>query len=1305
MRFKIFLLSFLFLFSLSGCSKLQPVVGDRTSNFWQSTSGTFISLIGNGYDILINGVNRYLNFNSISGSSGYGIRDNSGTIEYKNSGGSWKSISSGSGGGIALTDLSNTVTGENYSTTTGVTSLVSGYVIPLTASTSQWQTAYGWGNHAGLYDLLGQATSTLNSHLSTYNHDNFNTAYVDRLKWDGGSSSLNAATGRSSLGLGSMALESNTGTNTINTVGTISSGIWQGTTIKNTYIASSSYWKGYQDFSASNPITYNNNTGAIGWTNSNNYITLGSISANSPISYNNGTGVFSVSANYSIPLTASTTEWANKQNALTFPLATNLGGTGSTSLSMYLLPVDTIGGVATTTNLHEAYRQFWSSGVLYGADITDNGNGTVNLSASEAELRSSSSSFSPLYTVAVPAQNNIGLTDNSSNYIYADYNGGSPKYGTTTSITGFNCQDKCLAWAVSREGNTLNIVDFRYQNVDFSKKYRRLLLDVSPFQHAQGGSVLSSPSSLYLAETSGKYYYGFSAVDQIAFDTSVGGTANANVFQYYWRNGSGGWNSVTGQKLLDNNGYDNNSGATTSLTLLHYKVDWVYNILSNPARLAVVYSQADYTTLSGAQAATPPSSLPASLSETGYLIGRVIIQKSAATPTEIDSSFTTTFNPSVASNHNDLAGIQGGGAGEYYHLTLAQYNNYPNLITLSSLSNTATGLTYNNNTGVTSLTSGYSIPLFASTTNWETSYADRFKWDGSSSGLVPATGRTSLGLGSMAIEANTGTSTITTLGTISTGIWNAGSLTSSGQLTVNGAGDNLINGPLEIASTTHYPSSILTMTSSSPSYLQAVLNNVSNTSSSSADYVVGNSLSTDSSYYTDFGQNSSGFSQANWTINGANDGYLYTSDSNLSVGVASSTSYLNFFTGGTLISNERMRITSSGLVGIGTTTPSDTLTVLGNFNLSGAFKDSSKATGTSGQFLSSTGTSTQWVNITGGGDMLKANNLSDVASSSVAANNLGNPWGSIDGQVPFWNASTNKWDKGTTLNFASATQDLMIGTTTDSGFSLDIFDNNKNLLRLLQGSSTQYARIDYCVIGGRCFTSGVGGPSEATYGLANDFYVFDYTASATRLVIDSTGNLGIGTSAPSQMLTVGATTSSQFLVNNSGAIVGLTGISGVSGTMDFTGAGVFKITNSGTLVTNSAGSIGIDTTSNQFRYYGTATSTLSPILTPSFTLASTTLYGGAATSTIPLGPAGYNETWSSALCNSNGASGVGTTTLRFGNNTTWTNTLTVTSTPYNLTLSSNNAFPLATTRFVQVITTAGSPNYISCTIRKTIDPD
>jgi hypothetical protein len=55
--------------------------------------------------------------------------------------------------------------------------VVTGDVTGANLNISNWNTAYGWGNHAGLYDVLGQATSTLTSHTTTYNHANYDTAY------------------------------------------------------------------------------------------------------------------------------------------------------------------------------------------------------------------------------------------------------------------------------------------------------------------------------------------------------------------------------------------------------------------------------------------------------------------------------------------------------------------------------------------------------------------------------------------------------------------------------------------------------------------------------------------------------------------------------------------------------------------------------------------------------------------------------------------------------------------------------------------------------------------------------------------------------------------------------------------------------------------------------------------------------------------------------------------------------------------------------------------------------------------------
>lgn len=82
--------------SISGALLLQPKniidenLGSRTSNSWLVRNGSYLEVTKpSGYDVLIKGTNKYLNFNTTVGSSGYGFRDNGGVMEFKSSGGSW----------------------------------------------------------------------------------------------------------------------------------------------------------------------------------------------------------------------------------------------------------------------------------------------------------------------------------------------------------------------------------------------------------------------------------------------------------------------------------------------------------------------------------------------------------------------------------------------------------------------------------------------------------------------------------------------------------------------------------------------------------------------------------------------------------------------------------------------------------------------------------------------------------------------------------------------------------------------------------------------------------------------------------------------------------------------------------------------------------------------------------------------------------------------------------------------------------------------------------------------------------------
>jgi hypothetical protein len=85
----------------------------RTQSAWVEVLSSYLKTIyPAGLDILINGVNHYLNFGTFSGSSGYGFRDNAGTMEVKNDGGTWNPIASTTSG-LSSEVPSGTIDGVN----------------------------------------------------------------------------------------------------------------------------------------------------------------------------------------------------------------------------------------------------------------------------------------------------------------------------------------------------------------------------------------------------------------------------------------------------------------------------------------------------------------------------------------------------------------------------------------------------------------------------------------------------------------------------------------------------------------------------------------------------------------------------------------------------------------------------------------------------------------------------------------------------------------------------------------------------------------------------------------------------------------------------------------------------------------------------------------------------------------------------------------------------------------------------------------------------------------------------------------
>lgn len=363
------------------------------------------------------------------------------------------------------------------------------------------------------------------------------------------------------------------------------------------------------------------------------------------------------------------------------------GATGSVALGSYGISAST-GIYSSTVTAHDFVvprqllstceystvndymNSFGSVGRKTGGVITDAGSQTVNVSSGTGLIKATDDNNAQLMFFTWASSSGISVPLDSIRYIGVKYNSGSPIIDSRLTNV----------WDLDTEfplGSVINQSDDLYINNNPWWVTDGLTNIIERFQaqgyvvrdNYVGGLVLGYTGTRNPTLTAGTVWSRLNEFSIAAKDCS-----GTDTFYGFYRDGGTGWTRTTALSSWSVTEYDDNSGTLATLGANKYANFWVFIEIDtvNSGQLMLIYPQNSYNTSAAAEAESVPT-FPSTWYEHGILVGRILFKQGTDIPIEVQSAFEVIFNPSEATDHNNLSNLQGGTANEYYHLTSSTY--------------------------------------------------------------------------------------------------------------------------------------------------------------------------------------------------------------------------------------------------------------------------------------------------------------------------------------------------------------------------------------------------------------------------------------------------------------------------------------------------------------------------------------------------------------------------------------------------------------------------------------------------------
>lgn len=295
------------------------------------------------------------------------------------------------------------------------------------------------------------------------------------------------------------------------------------------------------------------------------------------------------------------------------------------------------------------------------------GSGSVNLYNNVVGIGAITQySVSPI-TFSVPAS----LT---SSFIYVASDGVTASYALTNDYSSINGISNVLLATIYRADQDTHWLESKQEGAALANKLNNRLIATERFVRESGFTLYVTGSNYYVI-TAGSIWFGATKVSQQEFDSRNTGSVDP-AFETHWAyHSASSWTIPTQSDGKYNNLYYDDGTNLVPLAPDSWSVNYFYRILGeNPfdEDVFIIPSNYQYLDEASADADVVPAEVPAVLTDVSLFVGRVIFQSGSTTGTA-QSAFAYTFGSSTVSQHNGLAGIQGGQGGEYYHLTNDQY--------------------------------------------------------------------------------------------------------------------------------------------------------------------------------------------------------------------------------------------------------------------------------------------------------------------------------------------------------------------------------------------------------------------------------------------------------------------------------------------------------------------------------------------------------------------------------------------------------------------------------------------------------